>query len=68
MRTLKQTLKYAYTKYAYTKYAYTKKSLCVDTKNFLAFTQKLGQTLNAYTKNYLTYTENSRLKFIERNA
>ena len=26
------------------KSAYTKKSLCVDTKNFLAFTQKLGQT------------------------
>ena len=55
-------------KSAYTKNAYTKKSLCVDTKKFLAFTQKLGQTLNAYTKNYLTYTENSRLKFIERNA
>ena len=32
------------------KSTYTKKSLCVDTKNFLAFTQKLGQTLNAYTK------------------
>ena len=26
------------------KSTYTKKSLCVDTKNFLAFTQKLGQT------------------------
>ena len=25
------------------KSTYTKKSLCVDTKNFLAFTQKLGQ-------------------------
>ena len=32
------------------KSAYAKKSLCVDTKNFLAFTQKLGQTLkNVYT-------------------
>ena len=45
MRTQNQrTLKSTYTKYAYTKYAYTKKSLYVDTKNFLAFTQKLGQT------------------------
>ena len=31
-----------------------KKSLCVDTKNFLAFTQKIGQTLNAYTKIFYT--------------
>ena len=55
-----RTLKSAYTKSAYTKYAYTKKSLCVDTKNFLAFTQKLGQThkrtqkfstLNTYASN-----------------
>ena len=37
MRTLKQTLKYAYTK----KSMYTKKSLCVDTKNFLAIASKL---------------------------
>ena len=50
------------------KSTYTKKSLCVDTKNFLAFTQKLGQTHKRTLKNYLTYTENSRLKFIERNA
>ena len=42
------------------KSTYTKKSLCVDTKNFLAFTQKLGQThkrtqkfstLNTYASN-----------------
>ena len=63
MRTLKQTLNQRTLKSTY-----TKKSLCVDTKNFLAFTQKLGQTHKRTQKNYLTYTENSRLKFIERNA
>ena len=36
------------------KSTYTKKSLCVDTKNFLAFTQKLGQTHKR--------TQNSTLK------
>ena len=64
MRTLNQRTQNMRTQNMRTlKSTYTKKSLCVDTKNFLAFTLKLGQTHKRTQKSTLTlYTENTDKK------